>query len=257
LLTLRMVMSLPFFLAALLFIGRNSHPAPLSGSDRLHLVALGVIGYYLASYLDFVGLSYISASLERLLLLLYPTLVVLISALLFRRAIAGREAVALIISYLGIVIVFAEELTLDGTNTMLGAAFIFGSAVAYALYLIGSGVMVARLGAMRFTAYAMTIACLATLTHFALHFDVAISALPSEVYGFALLIAIVSTVIPTFLMSAGIQRIGANSAAIISSLGPIMTIFFAYLFLGEALSYVQFIGALLVMVGVFVISRKK
>lgn len=256
LLTLRMAMSLPFFLAALFMLDRNSPYARLNGSDRLHLIALGVIGFYLAAYLDFVGLSYISASLERLVLLLYPTLVIVMSALLFRRAISRKEALALSVSYIGIIIVFAEELTIAGSNILLGSAFIFGSATAYALYLIGSGVMVKRIGSLRFTAYAMTIACLVTLLHFALDFDVAIMELPPEVYGLAFFMAIVSTVIPTFLMNAGIQRIGANPAAIISSMGPVMTLFLAYLFLGEALSNIQFMGAILVMAGVFVISRR-
>ena len=257
LLTLRMVMALPFFLAALFILERNNSHAPLNSRDRLHLVALGVIGFYLASYLDFVGLSYISATLERLVLLLYPTLVVLLSALIFRRAITRKEAAALLISYIGIVIVFAEELTIAGANIMLGATFIFGSAMAYALYLIGSGVMVKRIGAMRFTAYAMTIACLMTLLHFSLNFDAAILTLPREVYGLGLIMAIVSTVIPTFLMNAGIQRIGANPASIISSMGPVMTLFLAYLFLGEQLSVVQSVGALLVITGVFVVSNRR
>lgn len=257
LLTLRMVMSLPFFLIALVVLGRDStHPTPLNSGDYLHLVILGVIGFYLAAYLDFVGLSYISASLERLVLLLYPTLVILLSALIFRRAITAREAIALIISYLGIIIVFAEELTISGANILLGTSFIFGSATAYALYLIGSGVMVKRIGAMHFTAYAMTIACVVTIIHFGFVFDEAIMTLPTAVYCLSLLMAILSTVIPTFLMNAGIQRIGANPAAIISSMGPVMTIFLAYLFLNEQLSYLQSIGALLVIAGVFVISPR-
>ena len=257
LLTLRMAMSLPFFLAALFILKRNSGHVPLSGKDRLHLIALGATGFYLSAYLDFVGLSYISASLERLILLLYPTLVVLLSALIFRRPITRKEAMALLISYVGVVIVFAEELSIAGSNIMLGSSLIFSSATAYALYIIGSGVMVKRIGAMRFTAYAMTIASLVTLLHFGLNFDAAILALPCEVYGLSLVMAIVSTVIPTFLMNAGIQRIGANPASIISSIGPVMTLLLAYLFLGEQLSFVQFVGTLLVMAGVFVISAKR
>lgn len=256
LLTLRMLFSLPFFVTAI-FVFERRCQAPLTRNDKLHLLGLGIIGFYLAAYLDFVGLSYISASLERLILLLYPTLVVLLSALLFRRAISGGEVAALLISYLGIVIVFAQELTLAGDDIMLGSAFIFGSALAYAIYLIGSGVMVKRIGAMRFTAYAMTIACVVTLIHFAVVFDSAIVALPREVYALALIMAIISTVIPAFLMNAGIHRIGANPASIISAMGPVMTLVLAYLFLDEKLTGAQLLGALLVMIGVLVISYRR
>jgi len=257
LLTLRMVISLPFFLAALLVLQRNHSHVPLCGKDHLHLIALGATGFYLSAYLDFVGLSYVSATLERLILLLYPTLVILLSSIIFRRPITIKEATALLISYAGIVIVFAEELSISGSNIMLGASLVFGSSSAYALYIIGSGVMVKRIGAMRFTAYAMSVACLVTMVHFSLEFDSAIMDLPAPVYGLALLMAIVSTVIPTFLMNAGIQRIGANSASIISSMGPVMTLLLAYLFLDEQLSLIQLIGALLVMTGVYVTSTKR
>lgn len=255
-LTLRMVMSLPFFVAAIFLLERRSQTA-LTRRDHLHLLGLGIVGFYLAAYLDFVGLAYISASLERLILLLYPTLVVLLSAAIFRRAITGKEMIALLVSYAGIIIVFAQELTVAGSNIMLGATLIFGSALAYAIYLIGCGVMVKRIGAMRFTAYAMTIACAVTLLHFGLDYDATILALPHQVYGLTLIMAIVSTVIPTFLMNSGIQRIGANPASIISSMGPIMTIVLAYLFLDEQMTLVQLAGAVLVMAGVFVISYRR
>ncbi|MFC1749885.1 DMT family transporter [Pseudomonadota bacterium] len=257
LMTLRMVMSLPFFLVAGYLFQRGANHAPLNRRDYVHLIGVGVLGYYLAAYLDFLGLSYISASLERLVLLLYPTLVVLMSALFFRRPITRREAVALLVSYVGIVIVFAEELSLAGADIILGSALVFGSATAFALYLVGSGELMKRMGAMRFTSYAMSIACIATIIHFGIDYDAAIYALPKEVYGLSLIMAVVCTVIPTFLMNAGIHRIGASPAAIVSSIGPVMTIFLAYLVLGEQLTFVQFIGAVLVMVGVFVVSNKK
>lgn len=256
---LRMLMSLPFFVVAILIIERNkgSSHQPLTGEDKLRLLGLGIIGFYLAAFLDFLGLSYISASLERLILLLYPTLVVLLSAIFLRRAITLKEAMALLVSYLGILIVFYQELSLAGSNIMLGSALIFGSATAFAIYLIGSGEMIRHLGASRFTAYAMTIACIVTLFHFGVAFDAQVLALPIEVYGLALLMAVVSTVVPTFLMSAGIHHLGAGPASIISALGPVMTIFLAYMFLDEQLTAVQFLGAALVMMGVFVVSGKK
>ena len=254
--TLRMALSLPFFVAMLIIEERNNKHPPLTRNDWLHLLGLGAISYYLTVYLDFVGLSYISASLERLILLLYPTIVVLLSALLYRRPISRKEGLALLISYLGIIVVFYEEFTLAGENLLLGAALIFGSAIAFATYLTGSGVMVQRLGAIRFTAYVLTIACITTLIHFAFVFDAQIFELPMEIYGLALLMAILATVTPTFLMSIGIHRIGAGPAAIVSSIGPVMTIVLAWWVLGETLTLVQIVGGVLVMVGAYVVSRR-
>jgi drug/metabolite transporter (DMT)-like permease len=255
--TLRMALSLPFFIAMLIIEERNNRHPPLTHNDWLHLIGLGAVAYYLTVYLDFVGLSYISASLERLILLLYPTIVVLLSALLYRRPISRKEGLALLISYLGIIVVFYEEFTLAGENLLLGTALIFGSAVAFATYLTGSGVMVQRLGAIRFTAYVLTIACIATLIHFAFVFDAQIFELPLEVYELALLMAILATVAPTFLMSIGIHRIGAGPAAIVSSIGPVMTIVLAWWVLGETLTLAQMVGGVLVMAGAYVVGRKQ
>ena len=257
LMALRMAMSLPFFLAAIWIIERSGQQNPLTKRDISHLLGLGVVGFYLAAYFDFLGLHYISASLERLILLLYPTLVVLLSAIFLKRAITPREMTALIVSYIGIIIVFFEEMNLAGANMVLGSALVLASATAFAVYLMGSGEMVKRLGATRFTAYAMTIACFATLVHFGVEYDAAVTQLPIEVYGLALIMAVVATVIPTFLMNLGIHHLGASPAAIISAMGPVMTIFLAYLILDEQLTTLQLCGALLVIVGVFIVSNKK
>lgn len=255
--TLRMGLSLPFFVAMLIVDQRHhNHPA-LTRDDWLHLIGLGIVGYYLAVYLDFVGLSYISASIERLILLLYPTLVVLLSALLYRRPISRKEGLALLISYLGIIVVFYEEFTLAGDNLLPGATLIFGSAFTFATYLTGSGVMVQRIGAIRFTAYVLTIACITTLVHFAIDFDAQIFQLPTEVYWLALLMAIISTVAPALLMNIGIHKIGSGPAAIVSSIGPVMTIVLAWLVLDEVLTVVQMVGGVLVMVGAYVVGRRK
>ncbi len=257
LMTLRMLFALPFYLLVIYWVQRNKTQMPLTKDDYIKLIGAGVIGFYLAAYLDFLGLSYISASLERLVLLLYPTLVVLLSALFLRRQITAREATALVVSYVGIVVVFFEELSLAGADVILGSAFIFGSATAFATYMIASGELMKRLGSTRFTAYAMSIACIATLVHFTIDFDVQIFSLPGDIYALGLIMAIVCTVIPTFLMNAGIHRIGASTAAIVSATGPVMTIFLAYLILEEVLTPIQFMGAALVMVGVFIVSQKK
>jgi drug/metabolite transporter (DMT)-like permease len=257
LLALRMAMSLPFFLAAIIILQRDVARPALSNKDYLQLAGLGVIGFYLAAYFDFLGLFYISASLERLILLLYPTLVVILSAIFLRRPISTKEVLSLIVSYAGIIIVFYEELSLAGSNVILGSALVLASATAFAIYLMGSGQMVRRLGAMRFTAYAMSIACIATLIHFSVDYDAQVFQLPMEVYGLALLMAVVSTVIPAFFMNAGIHHLGASPAAIISAMGPIMTIFLAYLILDEQLTFIQIIGAGFMMAGVFIVSANK
>ncbi|NOY72757.1 MAG: DMT family transporter [Gammaproteobacteria bacterium] len=257
LLTLRMAIALPFFLFSLYFIERKYDLPRLSHQDIARLIALGLVGFYLAAYLDFVGLSYITASLERLILLLYPSFVVLITALLKRKKISLREAIALGVSYIGFIIVFAQELSFSEPDLVLGSIFVFGSALAFAIYFIGNGALIGKLGAKRCTAYAMTFACIATNLHFATSYDPVIFALPAEVYGLALFMALVCTVLPTFFMAAGIQRIGANSAAIISSLGPIMTLVLAYFFLNETLTPQQMAGATLVVIGVFVVTKIK
>jgi len=144
-----------------------------------------------------------------------------------------------------------------GNNIILGSALIFGSATAFAVYLMGSGEMIKRLGATRFTAYAMTLSCIATLIHFGFDFDSTVIALPIDIYALAFFMAVVSTVIPAFLMSAGIHHLGAGPASIISAMGPVMTIFLAYLILDEQLTTIQVLGAALVMAGVFVVSANK
>ncbi len=257
LLTLRMAIALPFFLFSIYLIERKSNLPRLESKDIARLMALGLIGFYLAAYLDFVGLSYITASLERLILLLYPSFVVLITALLKRKRVSLKEAIALGVSYIGFIIVFAQELSFSEPNIVLGSIFVFGSALAFAIYFIGNGVLIGKLGAKRCTAYAMTFACIATNLHFAASYDPVIFALPAEVYGLALFMALVCTVLPTFFMAAGIQCIGVNSAAIISSLGPIMTLVLAYFFLNETLTPQQMAGAALVIIGIFVVTKRK
>jgi len=257
LMTLRMGMALPFFLFTIYLIERNQKPTHLHARDIINLIGLGLIGFYLAAYLDFVGLSYITASLERLILLLYPTFVVLITALLKRQPINMREAIALCISYIGFIIVFAQELSLSEPNIILGSLFVLGSAISFAIYFIGNSAIIQRLGAKRCTAYSMSFACIATSIHFGAAYDPMILDLPEDVYGLALFMALVCTVLPTFLIAAGIQRIGPNPAAIISSLGPIMTLVLAYFFLNEALTVNQLTGAMLVIIGIFVVTKKK
>jgi len=262
LMVLRMAISLPFFLAVALWSANGSAKTNdaqhLNRLDWLMIFGLGLLGYYIASFLDFAGLQYISAGLERLILFLYPTFVVLFTAAGQRRAINRYQALALALSYAGMMLVFADNRgAMASSGLLLGSALVLASAVAFAFFLMGSGMMVKRIGSTRFTAYSMTVACLATGLHFVIQHGVELLSLPANVYWLALIMAVFSTVLPAFFMNAGIRRIGAGSASIISSIGPIGTLALAFLLLGETLTSSQLAGTVLVLVGVYVISRAK
>lgn len=255
LLSLRMLFALPFFVVIGLHASRSAQP--LSRGDWLTLSALGLLGYYGASILDFIGLGYISAGLERLILFTYPTLTVLIGVVFMGKTLRAREVGALLLSYAGIGLVFFHDLEFAGETraVLLGAAFVFASSLSYALYLAGSGEMIQRLGSARFTALAMLVSVLATELHFFASQPLSALRQPSAIYGYGAAMAIVSTVLPVFLQSAAIRRIGAGRSVMIGTLGPMLTIAFAWLLLDEPLSLVQLAGAALVLAGVWFISR--
>jgi drug/metabolite transporter (DMT)-like permease len=256
LMSLRMLLSLPFFLIAALWAHRNGDQARLTYRELLTVAGLGVLGFYLAGFLDFAGLSYISADLERLILFLYPTLVVIFSALFFNRPMTARERTALLLSYLGIALVFGTTAVSHSPHLILGSALIFGAALTFALYILISAHFVQRLGSTRFTTYVMTSACIATGTHFTATHHLAALDLPGPVYGLVLLMAVFSTVIPAFLFNAGMRRIGANPTSIISSIGPVITLFLAYLLLDETLAPLQLAGTVLVIAGVLIAGTR-
>ncbi|MGZ8910223.1 MAG: DMT family transporter [Methylococcaceae bacterium] len=257
LMALRMLFSLPFFLLVGIWRSRKSQMQALNKKQWLIITVLGLIGYYVASYLDFIGLLYISAGLERVILFLYPTFVVLFSALAHKRKISMRIRVALGLSYSGMILVFVEHLSLESSQIWLGSGLVLGSAIIFAFFVMGSGVMTHHIGSSRFTVYTMTVACIATLMHFGIANGVAPLHLPFEVYRLAFIMAVFSTVLPAFFMNAGIRRIGAGSASIISTTGPIATLALAYVFLGEAITLTQLAGTLFVLAGVYVVSRVK
>ena len=256
LLALRMLFSLPFFLLMAALFGKNSRP--LERRDWLMLIAMGFIGYYLSSYLDFLGLQYISAGLERLILFLQPTIVVLLSALLFKTPIRRHHALSLALSYTGIALVFASNVKLaqDPHAVVLGGGLVFLSALAYALYMIGSGRVIPRVGPARFTGYASTVACGFAIGQFFLMHGIDTLTQPAKVVWFSVAMALISTVMPIWLMAEGIKRIGANQASMIGAIGPVLTIFFGWLILNEAITPVQIIGAGLVLAGVLLVSLK-
>lgn len=256
LLALRMLFALPLFA---LMAWRSTAGAPtLARRDWAAVIALGALGYYLSSYLDFLGLQYISAGLERLILFLNPTIVLALSALLFGQAITRQHVLSLVLSYAGIALVVRQHLQLgeEPSHMAAGGLLVFGAAFTYGLYLVAGGRLIGRIGAMRFAAYASIAACAFVTAHFLLMRDVRALIVPGHVYLLAALLALVSTVMPIWLMTEGMRRIGAGRAAMVSSVGPVATIFLAYIFLDEPITAVQLMGAGLVLTGVMIISRR-
>jgi drug/metabolite transporter (DMT)-like permease len=259
LLALRMLFSAPFFLLMALWSSRGAAAGSLTRKDWISVASLGFIGYYLASYLDFLGLQYVTAGLERLILFLYPTVVVVLSAWLLKKPVRRHHIAALLLSYGGIALVFAENLEFGAhaSEVALGGALVFASGVVYSFYLIGTGEVIGKLGAARFTSYAMLVACAVAMLQFLAAHDLSALALPREVYWLSLLMAVVSTVIPAWLMSEGIRRTSANHAAMVGSVGPVVTIYLGYRVLNEPISAIQLLGVALVLAGVTLVSVKR
>ena len=262
LIALRMGMALPFFAVTALIVRGRAGQAPLQAGDRWKVAALGFLGYYLASFLDFLGLAFITATLERLILYLNPTLVLLITMIAFKRRATGRQMIALAASYLGVVLAFGHDFALAGSagasSIALGSALVFASALVYAFYLVGSGELVRRIGSIRLTAYASCVASLFCIAQFVLTRRLASAfELPAPVYWLSLLNAVVCTVLPVFAVMMAVARIGAPAASQIGMIGPVSTILLSSVFLGEAMGPWQIAGTVLVMIGIFVVSQAK
>ena len=256
LLALRMVFSLPFFLLAALWSRRDGAREPISRRDGFTIAGLGFFGYYLASFLDFLALQYISAGLGRLLLFTYPTMVVLLSLFFLGKRIKGREIVALLLTYAGLALVLSRAMSGQNTHLPLGAALAFGSAALYAIYLVAGSQVIQRVGALRFTAYATIVASVCCIVQFFILRPMSALHMPAQVYGLAIVMALVSTVFPVFMTAEALRRIGANHVAMIGALGPVSTIAMGYFGLEETLTALQIFGALLVLAGVMVVSLK-
>ncbi|SNT35696.1 Threonine/homoserine efflux transporter RhtA [Noviherbaspirillum humi] len=252
LLALRMGIALPLF-AWLAWLGRGESQGSLTLMDGVRIVLLGASGYYLSSLFDFYGLESISAGLERLILYLYPTLVLVFQACATRRLPAGRTVQAMGICYLGLGIAFVHDLGTagQGITVATGSAWVFASAVTYALYYLGTGAMVQRIGSLRLSGLAGGASSLLVLAHFFLAGrPSSLPTLPSGVWLNAGLMAIVSTALPIYWLALAIRRLGAVQAAAVGSLGPVMTLFASWALLDEALSVFQIGGLALVMFGV-------
>jgi drug/metabolite transporter (DMT)-like permease len=259
LLFLRMMLSLPFFVAIALWLrGRDEGTAPLQGRDWLAMAGLGFVGYYMASFLDFLGLQYIGAGLGRLILFLYPTIVLLLSFLFLRRHPTRVEIAALVISYTGVALVLSNRFGgVQGPFFALGVLFIFASALCYAIYLVAGSQIMKRVGSMRFTAYTMVIATFPAVVQFFALEPVSALQVPTSVWIYAFIMATFSTVLPAFLASEGLKRIGANHFALLGALGPLSTAVMSALGLEERFGPLQMVGAALVIAGVLLVSMKR
>ncbi|MCL5969420.1 MAG: DMT family transporter [Betaproteobacteria bacterium] len=257
LLMYRMLFALPLFLAMLWWATyRSSKPVePLQRRDWLAILGLGFCGYYLASYLDFLGLQYISASLGRLILYLNPTLVLLLGWLLFAQRVTPRQLGAMGLSYAGVLLVFGHELRFDGWNTAIGAALVFGSALSYAVYLVYSGELVRRIGALRLVGWATTVACLLCIGQFLLLRPLSAAVVAPEVIALSVLNAVLCTAAPVVLVMLAIERIGAGLTAQAGMVGPMATLLMGALILGEPFNAWILAGTALVLAGVLWVSR--
>ena len=253
----RMLFALPFFIAMGLWAERQAmaRENPLTRRDVIDIVGLGFVGYYLSSYLDFLGLQYITASLERLILYLNPTLVMLLGWVLYKKPIRPIRILAMGVSYCGVLLVLAHELTLSGANVALGGVLILASAISYAVYLLYSGELVKRIGSLRLVGWATSVACVCCIAQFLLLRPLSAAAVPVEVLWLGVLNAVVCTVAPVLMVMMAIERIGAALTAQTGMIGPMSTIALGVLLLDEPLNLWIGVGTLLVLSGVFIVSK--
>ena len=249
----RMLFALPLFLLLAWWAGRGK-PA-LEWRDVRTVLGLGFCGYYLSSFLDFAGLRYISASLERLILYLNPTLVLGLGAFLFRKKVTRSQIAALALSYCGVLCVFGREMSLTGADVPLGATLVFASAVSYAVYLAYSGEEVKRLGALRLTGLATTVACIICIAQFLVLRPLSAMAVPCPVLWLSVLNATLCTFAPVLMVMMAIERIGASLTAQTGSIGPLSTILMAVVLLGERFTAWVAVGTILVLAGIWLLAR--
>ena len=253
----RMLFAFPFFIAMGLWAERQAiaRENPLTRRDVFDIVGLGFVGYYLSSYLDFLGLQYITASLERLILYLNPTLVVLLGWAFYKKPIHPLRMLAMTVSYSGVMLVFSHELSFAGADVALGATLVFASAVSYAMYLIYSGQLVQRIGALRLVGWATSVACVCCIAQFLILRPLSAAEVPVEVLWLGVLNAVACTVAPVLMVMMAIERIGAALTAQTGMIGPMSTITLGVLLLGEPLNAWIGMGTLLVVGGVFIVSK--
>lgn len=255
LIAFRMMFSLPFFAAVAIWKARTE--APLSGSDNAKIIVLGLIGYYLSSFLDFLGLQYISAGLERLILFLTPSFVLLMSVAILKKKITQLEWLALGTAYAGTVLVFLHDARTGGSNVVLGGAFVLGSAISYAVYLLMSGELVRRVGSIRLVAYVMCVSSVACIVQFFVLRPASMLTQPVDVYSLSLVNAVLCTVLPVFMTMVAVARIGPATTSQAGMIGPVSTLFMGALILDEPITGIQLAGTALVLAGIYLLSKKR
>jgi drug/metabolite transporter (DMT)-like permease len=249
----RMLFALPLF--ALMAWWSSRGKPPLRRRDWLGVFGLGFSGYYLASFLDFAGLAFISASLERLIIYLTPTLVLLLGLVLFKRPIRRTQVLGMVIGYVGALLVFGQEVTLAGTHVALGAGLVFVSAISYAVYLTYSGELVQRLGSLRLVGLATSVACLLCILQFVMLRPLSAAGVAPEVIWLSVLNATLCTAVPVLMVMMAIERIGAGATSQAGMVGPMSTILMGVVILGEPFTAWVAAGTVLVIAGIFVFSR--
>lgn len=256
-LTLRMIFALPMYVAIFAYYYNRQTPETRKAfrTDWFSVAIVGLFGYYLASWFDFVGLEYISASFERLLLFIYPTLVLLISLVWLKRRAGRREIAALLVTYVGIGISYHNETATLGAKAHIGAIYIIAAAITYAIYLVATEKLARRYSPLVFTSFAIIVSALAIIIH-GVAMGERLWGFPPVVYYYTLAMAVFCTVLPSLFVAQGIALIGSNRAAILSTLGPVMTIYMAYLILGEEINSLQAIGTICVIAGVALLTLK-
>ncbi|MBU3607432.1 DMT family transporter [Polynucleobacter nymphae] len=255
LLALRMLMALPLFWVIYWWESRRKAMNPLSWPDLLKIFFLGFLGYFFSSYLNFLGLQYISVGLERIVQYLTPTIVLFISYFVLKKAISRLQWYAMVVGYIGVMIVFIQDASSTGINAWLGMVLVFGSACSYAIYLISSGEMVQRVGSVRLVVYASTISALLSLIQSTFYNPSAIFEQAQAIYWFSLLNAGLCTVVPMLLIMIAINRIGSPLVAQASILGPVSTVFLGYFILSEPITWIQISGMSLVIAAMWLLVR--
>jgi drug/metabolite transporter (DMT)-like permease len=257
LLLFRVLFSLPFYLGIWFYHKREWSSKSLNRKEWIGTIGIGICGYYLASYFDFKGLTFITASLERLILFTYPTIVLLLSRVFLKKKISVIQIISILITYAGIVIIFMDRNGITSGTTdelFFGTVFVGLSAFFYASYMVISSAVVSGLGSIRLTTYSMIISCLCVSIHFFLTTNTDLFSFQPEVYLYSIAMALFATVIPSFMIVEGIKRMGAPNVSIIGTIGPVSTILLSIIFLGEMLTLIQFGGALVIISGVAIIS---
>lgn len=257
LIAFRMLFSAPLYLFLLIIFLRTPElRARLTIKNVLASSVVGLFGYYLASFFDLLGLQYVTAQLGRMILYTYPTFVVLLGALFFNERITLRTLLSLAVTYLGVGIIFGHDLNEFGDNVITGALFIVGSAITFSLYLLFSKPLIKEIGSRVFTCIALIAASIGIFVHYAITHSISTPVVNQTSLVLILIIAVFCTVIPTFLTTAAVSRIGAGRTGIIAMVGPGFTSLFAVLILTETFTFYHLIGIATTICGVAVLQRK-